>query len=343
MKFLPSLEEAIELKKLEEYKIVPISTEILSDIKTPIEVMRILKNVSSHCYMLESIEDNRNWGRYTFLGYEPKMEITCTNSRLVIKGEKKLEVLTSNPGQYIREILNDYKSKKYDYLQTFTGGLVGYFSYDYIKYAEHSLNLGSKDEEHFKDVDLIMFCTKNPIPILNEIEKIDKKILFHVTLTPYKKDIEPNILPKGKIIEAIKKLSSIIGIDNLQVRYDPIFISEKYNLEYHIKAFDNLCTLLKGYVNKIIVSFLDDYKNVRKNMKTINYKPLTEYDYEMIGKNFSKSAKKNGMIVQTCFEDRNLVEYGFTKGECISHELAYKLTGKTYKNWTARKEKNVIV
>ena len=85
MKFLPSLEEAIELKKLEEYKIVPISTEILSDIKTPIEVMRILKNVSSHCYMLESIEDNRNWGRYTFLGYEPKMEITCTNSRLVIK------------------------------------------------------------------------------------------------------------------------------------------------------------------------------------------------------------------------------------------------------------------
>ena len=127
-----------------------------------------------------------------------------------------------------------------------------------------------------------MFCTKNPIPILNEIEKIDKKILFHVTLTPYKKDIEPNILPKGKIIEAIKKLSSIIGIDNLQVRYDPIFISEKYNLEYHIKAFDNLCTLLKGYVNKIIVSFLDNYKNVRKNMKTINYKPLTEYDYEML-------------------------------------------------------------
>ena len=185
----------------------------------------------------------------------------------------------------------------------------------------------------------ILFLDEDCKKIIEYALKIDKKILFHVTLTPYKKDIEPNILPKGKIIEAIKKLSSIIGIDNLQVRYDPIFISEKYNLEYHIKAFDNLCTLLKGYVNKIIVSFLDNYKNVRKNMKTINYKPLTEYDYEMIGKNFSKSAKKNGMIVQTCFEDRNLVEYGFTKGECISHELAYKLTGKTYKNWTARKEK----
>lgn len=117
--------------------------------------------------------------------------------------------------------------------------------------------------------------------------------------------------------------------------------NEKLVSRIYFKDVDLImfCTLLKGYVNKIIVSFLDDYKNVRKNMKTINYKPLTEYDYEMIGKNFSKSAKKNGMIVQTCFEDRNLVEYGFTKGECISHELAYKLTGKTYKNWTARKGK----
>ena len=98
MKFLPELEEAVKLKNESEYKIVPISTEILSDITTPIEVMKKLKSVSSHCYMLESIEDNRNWGRYTFLGYEPRMEISCTNSKLVIKGEIELEVLTSNPG-----------------------------------------------------------------------------------------------------------------------------------------------------------------------------------------------------------------------------------------------------
>lgn len=193
---------------------------------------------------------------------------------------------------------------------------------------------------YFKNVDLILFCTKNPIPILDKLKYIDKPILFHVTLTPYKKDIEPNVLPKGIIIEAIKKLSKVIGIDNLTIRYDPIFISEKYNLDYHIKAFDKLCSLLNGYVNKIIVSFIDDYKNVRKNEKILNFREFTEKDYEIIGKNFSRIAKENRMTVQTCFENRNLVEYGFIKGECLSHELAYKLTGKKYKTWKARKGAN---
>ncbi len=192
---------------------------------------------------------------------------------------------------------------------------------------------------YFKDVDLIMFCTKNPIPILNKLNKINKPILFHVTLTPYKKDIEPNVPPKGIIIEAIKKLSSIVGIDNLVVRYDPVFISDKYSVNYHVKNFDRLCTLLNGYVNKIIISFMDDYKNVRKNKNTLKCKEISESDYEIIGKSFSNSARGNGMTVQTCFEDRNLAEYGFVIGECISYELAYKLTGKTYKRWNARKDK----
>ncbi len=191
---------------------------------------------------------------------------------------------------------------------------------------------------YFEDVDLILFCTKNPLPIINDLKNIKKPIIFHVTLTPYKNDIEPNVPSKTEIINAIKKLSEIVGIDNLVVRYDPIFLSEKYNIDYHIKAFDKLCWLLNGYLRKIIVSFIDDYKNVRKNEKTLNFKPFTERDYELIGKNFSESAKKNNMTVQTCFEDRNLSEYGFVVGECLSHELAYILTGKKYKNWKARKE-----
>lgn len=191
---------------------------------------------------------------------------------------------------------------------------------------------------NFKDVDAILFCTKNPIPILNHLKEIDKPILFHVTLTPYKSDIEPNVPSKKEIIEAIKKLSDIIGIDNLYIRYDPIFLSDKYNLEYHKKAFERMCSLLNGYVKQIIVSFIDDYKNVRKNEKTLNFREFTENDYKEIGTSFSDSARRHGMTVQTCFEDRNLSEYGFKIGECLSHELAYKLTGKTYKNWTARKE-----
>lgn len=189
----------------------------------------------------------------------------------------------------------------------------------------------------FDDVDLILFCTKNPIPIVDKLGDIKIPYIFHVTITPYKDDIEPNLPSKSKIIEAVKKISTRVGIDNIYVRYDPIFISEKYNIEYHIKAFTKLCSLLKCYVKTIIVSFIDNYKNVRKNLPYLKYRSFTEEDYKLIGENFSKIAKDNNMVIQTCFEERNLTEYGFIKGECMSKELAFKLTGKTYKKWQARK------
>ena len=190
---------------------------------------------------------------------------------------------------------------------------------------------------NFEDVDLILFCTKNPIPIIDKLDDIKIPYIFHVTITPYKNDIEPNLPSKSDIIEAVKKISTTIGIENVYVRYDPIFISEKYNTEYHIKAFTKLCSLLKGYVKTIIVSFIDNYQNVRKNLPYLKYRSFTEEDYKLIGENFSKIAKNNNMVVQTCFEERNLTEYGFIKGECMSKELAFKLTGKTYKKWQARK------
>ena len=190
---------------------------------------------------------------------------------------------------------------------------------------------------NFEDVDLILFCTKNPIPIIDKLDNIKIPYIFHITITPYKNDIEPNLPFKSDIIKAVKKISTTIGIENVYVRYDPIFISEKYNTEYHIKAFTKLCSLLKGYVNTIIVSFIDNYQNVRKNLPYLKYRSFTEEDYKLIGENFSKIAKNNNMVVQTCFEERNLTEYGFTKGECMSKELAFKLTGKTYKKWQARK------
>lgn len=191
---------------------------------------------------------------------------------------------------------------------------------------------------YMEDVDAIMFCTKNPMPIIPYLKEIEKPILFHVTLTPYKSDIEPGVPDKRKIVEAIKEISKIVGIDNIYIRYDPIFLSDKYTIEYHIKAFNHLCELLNGYIKHFIVSFIDDYKNVRKNYKFLRLKEFKESDYEAIGKNFSKSAKENGMTVQTCFEERNLVEYGFIQADCINKELAEKLTGKTkFKKWRARK------
>lgn len=150
-----TLDEAREISK--GYQVIPISMEILSDIKTPIEVLRILKGVSKHCYMLESVENQEKWGRYTFLGYDPKMEITCTNGKMTVRNGEVVEEQVTHPGEKIQEILADYTSPKVGTLPSFTGGLVGYFSYDYIKYSEPKLNLDAEDQEGFQDVDLMLF------------------------------------------------------------------------------------------------------------------------------------------------------------------------------------------
>ena len=192
---------------------------------------------------------------------------------------------------------------------------------------------------NFSDVDLIMFCSKNPLPMIDKLKMLKVPVLFHVTITSYSKDVEPNIPDKRLIIEGVKKLSLVLGIDNVVVRYDPIFLSDKYNVDYHIRAFDKLCKNLNGYVNKIIVSFMDEYKNVRNNRGILRYRRITKEDYKRIGEAFSKSAMDNGMSVQTCFEDNDLTQYGFIKGECLSHELAYILTGKKFKSSNVRKEK----
>lgn len=155
--FYPTLEEAKKINENGEYRAIPVSMEIYSDSRTPIEVLRSLKKVSRHCYILESVERTRRWGRYTFLGYDPKLEIFCTDHRMTIKSGMTVTKETEHPGNDIREILSQYRSPRLPGLPPFTGGLVGYFSYDYIKYSEPSLKLGAKDNEGFRDVDLMLF------------------------------------------------------------------------------------------------------------------------------------------------------------------------------------------
>ncbi len=191
---------------------------------------------------------------------------------------------------------------------------------------------------YFEDVDLLYFCTKNPLPIIPYLKEFDKPILFNVTITPYKNDVEVNVPNKSLIIEGVKKIAEIIGKENVYVRYDPIFLSERYNLNYHIKAFERLCSLLDGVTNHIIISFIDDYKNVRKNMSSLKIIHFTENDYKEIGINFSRIASKYNISCQTCFEKEDLVKYGFVKEDCLSKKMAYTLTGKVYRKGRMRKE-----
>lgn len=154
MKISPTLSEAKEIAATGKYNVLPVSCEILSDFITPIEAMRILKNVSTHCYMLESAQANETWGRYTFLGFDPKLEVTCLNGMMRMG---TLEVRTDSPSRYLRQILASHKSPRFDYLPPFTGGLVGYFSYEYFGYSEPSVRCAAADTERFKDVDLMLF------------------------------------------------------------------------------------------------------------------------------------------------------------------------------------------
>ena len=154
MNILPELSKVREIAARKEYDVLPVSCEILSDICTPIEAMKILKNVSTHCYMLESALADEKWGRYTFLGFDPKMEITCAD------GEMKagsIRLKTDDPSGYLRQILSEYRSPRFDYLPSFTGGLVGYFSYDYLGYSEPAVRTDAEDTESFKDVDVMLF------------------------------------------------------------------------------------------------------------------------------------------------------------------------------------------
>ena len=156
--YYPSFKEAKTYA--DAYRVVPVAREILSDFTTPITVLQKLKKADAHVYLLESVENQERWGRYTFLGFKPKLCITCTNGNLKCideNGTVTREEKTEHPAACIKEVLAEYKSPRLSGMPSFTGGLVGYFAYDYIKYSEKKLVLDAQDSEGFADCDLMLF------------------------------------------------------------------------------------------------------------------------------------------------------------------------------------------
>ena len=159
----PTLETIKQLAQTKEYRRIPLCRVLYADRYTPVEVMRTLRKASRHCYLLESASQTEVWGRYSFLGYEPSMEITCTDGTLKIRktdargqAEETVKQVT-HPGDTLREIIREYKTPVLENMPPFTGGLVGYFSYDYIKYSEPKLKLEDKEQQDFRDMDLMLF------------------------------------------------------------------------------------------------------------------------------------------------------------------------------------------
>lgn len=283
MRISPNLSDVKKIAATGKYNVLPVSLEILSDFTTPIETMKILKNVSTHCYMLESAWANDKWGRYTFLGFEPKLEITC------IDGEMKagnFKIKTDHPSEYLRQILADYKSPRFPELPPFTGGLVGYFSYDYLGYSEPSVKCNVQDTEDFKDVDLMLFDK------VIAFDHVRQKIILIVNMPL--KDIEVGY---NKAVMELKQLVDLLRNGEkkketggkLLGEVTPLFDKETYcnmveKAKYHICEGDIFQIVLS---NRLSAPFEGSLLNTYRMLRTINPSPYMFYfsgtDVEVAG------------------------------------------------------------
>ena len=188
-------------------------------------------------------------------------------------------------------------------------------------------------------VDCIVFWTKNPKNMIDKLDELNGyDYYFQFTLTSYGKDIEPNLPNKSEeLISVFKRLSYKIGKDKVIWRYDPILLSDKYDKEYHLRAFEKISNNLKGYTNKVIISFIDLYDKTIRNTKDLNLKELNKEDMMFFAKNLSITAKKNNMMIETCAEEIDLSEFGVGHGHCIDKDLIENIIGCKIK---ANKNKN---
>ena len=177
-------------------------------------------------------------------------------------------------------------------------------------------------------VDCLAFCTKNPEPMLTYLGELDMyKQYWFVTITPYGKDIEPNVPEKQKVIESFKKVSNHIGVDSIGWRYDPIFIGNGFDVSKHIECFENISRELKGYTHNCTISFLDLYEKVKRNAPDIK-PPIKEEQIE-IAKAFARIGKENDMVIHACCEKTYLSQYGLQCNGCMSQEIVEKAINNT--------------
>ena len=299
MEIRPTVDEVRKIASSGDYSVLPLSCEILSDFTTPIETMKVLKNVSTHCYMLESAQSNERWGRYTFMGYNPKLEITCINGEL--KAGSKT-VTTDDPSAYLRKILSGYKSPRFDYLPSFTGGLVGYFSYDYLSYSEPTVKREVEDVEQFKDVDLMLF--DKVIAFDNARQKL--VLIVNMKLDDIDAEYEKaasELRDLAKLLRTGSKSEEKGG--RLLGEVTPLFNREQYcsmveRAKNHIREGDIFQIVLS---NRLSAPFEGSLLNTYRILRTINPSPYMFYfsgtDVEVAGASPETLVKLEDGILHT--------------------------------------------
>ena len=319
MKIQPSYNEVNEFTKDGDFKVCPISCELLSDFTTPIETMRVLKNVSKHCYLLESAVADETWGRYTFLGYDPKLCISCKDGILRI-GDVKKE--TKDPSEEIRNVLKEYKSVKPKDGPPFTGGLVGYFSYDYLKYSEPKVACDVEDSEGFCDVDLMLFDKviafdhiRQKIVLISNMVLSDEEVGYNKAVMELHQMAE--LITKGE------KINEPCGRPIGTVR--PLFEKEEFckmveKAKHHIKEGDIFQIVLS---NRLEVDFKGSLFQTYRLLRTINPSPYMFYfsgtDVEVAGASPETLVKLEDGVLHT-FPLAGTRKRGKTKEEDVRLE-----------------------
>lgn len=182
------------------------------------------------------------------------------------------------------------------------------------------------------DVDCLVFWTKNPAPILDRLHLLkDYHYYFQFTLTPYDKDIEPNLPPKAQILDTFLRLSDKIGPKRIIWRYDPILLSDNITIEYHGDHFEEIAKRLLGYTEKCVISFIDVYRHIQSGMSSLSIRPPDEFEMHALAKKLARIAENYKMKVETCAEKINLVDLGIGHGKCIDDCLISELTGLNLK------------
>ena len=165
-------------------------------------------------------------------------------------------------------------------------------------------------------VDVIGFCTKNPEPMFAHMPLLRQYGQYwFVTLTPYGRDIEPNVPDKHRLLDDFRQLSDLVGIHSIGWRYDPILLSERYTVEYHLRAFEKMSRALEGYTRTVVISFIDLYPKVRRNFPEAREVPGTQR--LALGKAVIEMARARGMTVKPCAEGDDLAAYGADCGGCM--------------------------
>lgn len=175
-----------------------------------------------------------------------------------------------------------------------------------------------------KVVDVIAFCSKNPLPFLQYMPLLKEyRVYFQVTITPYDPRIEPHVPNKNRVIDGVKALSGMIGSSAIAWRYDPILIDDYYTVDYHIHIFEEMCKRLSGYVDVVIISFIDLYRKTRKNFPHI--REVTLEEQHLLAVAFKEIAQEYGLHLKTCLEDsQDLRHLGIDVNGCMTKETLEK-------------------